>query len=369
MIKYFGSGFLSVILGFFLGGNHFIYIYFVLLVFFILFIDRFNFIKPPFSFFLLFFSILVPGFVYFFISEFFFEHLIYFSLYIFCLVLCYFSFVKPYELFYSTLGVSIGFCFLIIVLSIFSDNVVFSLILASFDTNFVSLWLVFLIFVISKRFNFNSLYFYISLAVVLYSGVMLESRSFLVLSLLVFLIHIFKNNFILAILFVLIFIFSLFFLNIDFTFLYNYFYTLSSSFSGVYDVSHLNEDFRRVFLFTLGIESIVNNFPFGSGFGPKNYIFLVKGTSSIFSDHADLRLGYPHNYIISIISQIGVLAIPWLLVIFSVCFRSFSSFSIISILFFALIFNEYIGSPVIWVAIGLFFNFDFLRKFNAKSNY
>jgi hypothetical protein len=129
---------------------------------------------------------------------------------------------------------------------------------------------------------------------------------------------------------------------------------LISALSGDVNIIGLDSDSRRVGLFATGISYVAESFPWGSGMGPFNYTTGVR--SEGLASSVNFRLGYPHNYYISIVAQAGLAGVIFIIYLLRTCYRALGRFPIITTICIGLAFNEFIGVPVLWLFIGLYLN-------------
>lgn len=133
-----------------------------------------------------------------------------------------------------------------------------------------------------------------------------------------------------------------------------------SALFGDFNISGLDADKRRVGLLATGVSYVAEAFPGGSGLGPLNYKLAV--ISEGLAPAGSFRLGYPHNYFISIVAQVGFVGVIFLIYLLRICYFGLRSFPIIAIICCGLAFNEFIGVHVLWLFIGLYFNETVLRS-------
>lgn len=322
-------------------GNTSVYLLFLLAILYNFLKSSNKILVPTASVVLLFPLLLFLG-VSFFYSENINIYLTYAALYLFIFCVIIWAYNEPYYALSLILSIAFSLSIVVIFAHFFSVSAPWFLVHSGLDPNFSGYLLVSAIYIL-LRLEKKQFLTIASVLLFVISGYFLESRSFwVVLSVVFFMLYGGRYKYIIAIFILTILSFI-------------FYHKLLGIFSAILDpglIYDLTEDHRRVFVLATGLEFIMEAFPLGSGIGPENYIAALERYN--LEDPNGFKLGYPHNYFISVIAQGGIGAIPWALVLIYLALSSLSKEPIIAALFLALIFNEYIGLPALWVFIGIY---------------
>lgn len=226
------------------------------------------------------------------------------------------------------------------------------LISQNFDTNFLSYFILSGIFSLSITNTINEKFKNYSYCLFLFSGILLESRSFIFLSAILFGLLFWRKN-----IFYKIFVLSgiIIFISIIMGFFNQNSAIMSAlitAFEGAPNLDNLYQDRRRVGLISTGILYISENFPNGTGLGPENYNLGI--IQAGLQPPSYIRIGYPHNYYISIIAQAGLAGLIFIIYLLFLGIKSLKSYPIIMLILVAVALNEYIGIPALWSYIGIY---------------
>jgi len=280
------------------------------------------------------------------------HQLIYSGLYLGLILITFFAYYFNYKAMILILSSSYGLSAIIISSYLFGFSVVDVFISMGFDPNFCSYFLIssiFLLFYVetgNKRFKTFTIFLFIL------CGLLLQSRSFILL-LVCMLGVIFWNKNIIVKFIILIGIVIGIFITVGF---FNQnpliLQALGTTLEGAPDIDGMIKDRRRIGLLSTGLIAIFENFPYGTGLGPRNYALAVIDMG--IQPPSYIRLGYPHNYFISILAQAGIAGLFFLLYLIFLAISSVRSFPVIIILLMGIFFNEYIGLPALWCFIGMY---------------
>ena len=279
---------------------------------------------------------------------------IYSMLYLSSLLTVLFAYRFPLQSVHMILWTSFALSGLIAVGFVQGGPVANFLISLGIDSNFTAYFLVSGIFVLLK-YNLTSKRVRNCLVILMIScGVLLMSRSFLLMLGILFIAIYWDKSRIIKVTIASICLAGVYLLNIFVAENPLLLDAIYSALIGELNFDDLVEDKRRVGLLATAVGYIIQVFPNGSGLGPPNYLAAI--LSEGLSPSESFRLGYAHNYYISIVAQVGLMGFFFLLYLLRIAYSSLYLYPIIATICVGLVFNEFIGVPVLWLFIGLYFN-------------
>jgi len=279
---------------------------------------------------------------------------IYSMLYLSSLLTVLFAYRFPLQSVHMILWTSCALSGLIAVGFVQGGPVANFLISLGIDSNFTAYFLVSGIFVLLK-YNLTSKRVRNCLVILMIScGVLLMSRSFLLMLGILFIAIYWDKSRIIKVTIASICLAGVYLLNIFVAENPLLLDAIYSALIGELNFDDLVEDKRRVGLLATAVGYIIQVFPNGSGLGPPNYLAAI--LSEGLSPSESFRLGYAHNYYISIVAQVGLMGFFFLLYLLRIAYSSLYLYPIIATICVGLVFNEFIGVPVLWLFIGLYFN-------------
>jgi O-antigen ligase len=137
----------------------------------------------------------------------------------------------------------------------------------------------------------------------------------------------------------------------------DYIIILTGYLTGAVDIPFDIEDERRLSLILTSIKTILELFPFGTGMGLSNYEFFAERNFDLISSSGSKHIGLAHNFYLTYTALIGIMIIPLLFILLFPLIFKIKKYGIFAYLYFSFLigifFNEYITSPVFWMAYGL----------------